>query len=40
MFAFQRGNKLSGVSTFKLFDHVEFIFILTLEAEAAPDPDV
>lgn len=34
------GKKLSGVSTFELFDPLEFIFIFALEAEAAADPDV
>ena len=34
------GKKLSGVSTFELFDPLEFIFIFALEAEAATDPDV
>ena len=31
---------MSGVSTFELFDPLEFIFIFALEAEAAADPDV
>lgn len=34
------GKQLSGVSTFELFDPLEFIFIFALEAEAAADPDV
>lgn len=36
----RRGKKLSGVSTFELFDHLEFISIFASEAEAAPGPDV
>lgn len=31
---------MSGVSTFELFDPLEFIFIFALAAEAATDPDV
>lgn len=31
---------MSGVSTSELFDHLEFIFIFALEAEAGPDPDM